>query len=40
MTETGKEGVLRCEHCGQTFLVTDGELITIDHFQNCEGLEE
>jgi len=36
---TEKEGRLRCDHCGQTFLVTDGELITIDHFQNCEGLE-
>lgn len=33
------DGKLRCEHCGQTFLVADGQRITIDHFGNCDGVE-
>jgi len=31
------EGRLRCDHCGQVFLVSDGQQITIDHFKNCGG---
>lgn len=30
------EGRLRCDHCGQVFVVHDGQHITIDHFENCE----
>ena len=33
------EGRLECQHCGQTFLVEDGQRITIDHFENCPGTE-
>jgi len=36
---TDAEGRLRCVHCGQTFLLADGERITIDHFEDCEGVE-
>lgn len=31
------EGRLRCDHCGQTFYVHDGQHIKIDHFENCEA---
>lgn len=31
------EGRLQCVHCGQEFLVQDGQRITIDHFGNCTG---
>lgn len=38
MTQTNEyEGVLRCDHCGQTFLVNDGDMIKIDHFADCPG---
>lgn len=30
-------GRLRCDHCGQTFVVEDGDIITIDHFRDCPG---
>jgi len=33
------EGKLKCAHCGQTFLVSDGETVVIDHFTDCPGIE-
>lgn len=32
------EGKLQCVHCGQTFLVEDGETIRINHFKRCPGI--
>lgn len=39
MSKTGPSGRLRCDHCGQTFLLSDGEMIHIDHFDDCEGID-
>lgn len=34
------EGKLQCVHCGQKFLLSDGEHVTINHFRTCTGLDD